>query len=473
MLFSNIMQLPIIENHNKNIKKIKIVPTNVKDNFDKIKKIKEKLDNFMYKIHEKCYISYTSQTDDIMFTYGDNIFDKHGLFSLDSALTINNKQTSNNPFAEILRDDLNGYYNSAYNSLQSALLKYGKLVDELKKAQNELNWYLKKNNKKKLIFEYEIYSNYYEKFKLTTKELQIYFRNKTNEMLKKYSDMDKCFKQEELKLPNINLSNNRNVNKIEKNNDYNPYRVNNNNHYNNINANKNKYRVNPYQLKCNVFPNPFEHNVYKNNNIMLKPNNINQIPVLKNYNGYDPSKLNGFPMPNYNQKEKVPNIKKTNINIINIQANIPLPQQNFKGKIKLKPIKNLEKKQNVLKGQNKMLANIHNPLNKILKNNELSESQKQAIEKAQKEIDNKNEQLELKQKKAREELAKLNKEQHKINQFFAKQANNKDQGLEQEFNKLQKEVGRQQNGQNPQSNQNLMNKEIIDAEKDLENFLNA
>ena len=147
MLFSNIMQLPIIENHNKNIKKIKIVPTNVKDNFDKIKKIKEKLDNFMYKIHEKCYISYTSQTDDIMFTYGDNIFDKHGLFSLDSALTINNKQTSNNPFAEILKPDLHRYYLNAYNPLQNAFLTYGQLVNELKKAQDELNLYLNKMNK--------------------------------------------------------------------------------------------------------------------------------------------------------------------------------------------------------------------------------------------------------------------------------------------------------------------------------------
>ena len=363
MLFSNVMQLPVIENNNKNIKKNKKVPTYVKDNIEKIKQIKKKLDNFMYITDEKCYISYNNQEDYIMFTYGDNIFDNNGLVSLDSALTINNKQTSNNPFAEILKPDLHRYYLNAYNPLQNAFLTYGQLVNELKKAQDELNSYLNKNNKQTQSV-YEKYSDYYKKFRWTTKGLQDYFRDKKNEMLKKYDDMDKYFKQEELKLPNINLSNNRNVNKIEKkypfnqnpyqvmsNNYVNPYRVNNNNYYNNINANKNEYRVNPYQLKGNVFPNPFEHNVYKNNNIMLKPNNINQIPVVKNYNGYDPNKLNDFPIPTYNQQEEVPNIK-----------NIPSNQQNFKGKIKLKPIPN---KFNNYKFNNLKPINHHNNLKTI------------------------------------------------------------------------------------------------------------
>ena len=336
MLVSNVMKLPVIAtSNNKNIKKIKVL-TNVKNKIVEIKKIKQKLDNFMYIIDEKCYISYNNKKDDIIFIYGDKIFNKQGLVSINSALTINNKQTSKNPFINIPKPDLQEYYMNAYNSLQSALSTYGQLVNELKKAQDELNSLLQANNNKELISVHKTYRDDYEKFELTTRELENYFRDKTNEMLKKYSDMDKCFKQEKLKLPDINLSNNRNVNKIEEkypfnqnpyqvmsNNYVNPYSVNNNNYYNNINANQNKYRVNPYQFKGNVFPNPFEHNVCKNNNIMLKPNNIDQMPVLKNYNGYDTNKLNGFPMPNNNQ--------------INFN---PVNKNPIKSKVKLKPIPN-------------------------------------------------------------------------------------------------------------------------------------
>ena len=488
MLVSNVMKLPVI--NNKNIKKIKIVPDNVKYNINKIKKIKKELDNFMYIIDKKCYISYTNQTDDIMFTYGDDIFDKHGIFSLESVLTINNKQTSNNPFAEILRDDLQKYYNNAYNSLQNALLKYGQLVDELKKAQDELNLYLKEQNKKKLISEYKTYSNYYENFKWTTKELQDYFRDKKNEMLEKYNDIDNYFKQEELKLPNINLSNNRNVNKIEKNNYYNP-------NY----ANKHK---NPYYINNNHLENPFKLGVDTNklNNVKLPTinkinknnygNNLNQqhqmnkeinhnanqgINIFNNNQKYykfnnninnnnNQNKYNYYKniQHEYKQEQNNGNNINNNIKLPNINKNITSNNKKIK---KLKEIK-LTEQQKIFKGQKKILANLNKQLNPILKKNNLSDSIKQVIEQTQEVIDTQQKQLDREQNEERKELDQLKQKQGKINKFFSKQANeylNKE--VEQEYNKIEKDL--EQN----KSNKKPINKENInedDAEKKLGEF---
>ena len=498
MLFSNVMKLPVITKNNKNIKKIEIVPDNVKYNINKIKKIKKELDNFMYIIDEKCYISYNNQTDDIMFTYGNDIFDKHGIFSLESVLTINNKQTSNNPFAEILRDDLNGYYKNAYNSLQNALLKYGQLVDELKRAQDELNLYLKEKNKKKLISEYKTYSNYYENFKWTTKELQDYFRDKKNEMLEKYNDIDNYFKQEELKkteikLPNINLSNNRNVNKIEKNNYYNP---------NYANQLKNPYSINnnPYSINNNHLENPFKLEINKNklNNVKLPTinnygNNLNQqfqmnkeinhnanqgMNIFNNNQKYykfnnninnnnNQNKYNDYKniQHEYKQEQNNGNNINNNIKLPNINKNITSNNKKIK---KLKEIK-LTEQQKIFKGQKKILANLNKQLNPILKKNNLSDSIKQVIKQTQEVIDTQQKQLDIEQKEVKKELSELKNEQNKKNKFFSKQANeylNKE--VEQEYNKIEKDL--EQN----KSNKKPINKENInedDAEKKLGEFL--